>query len=356
MADFCTALDRSPRLLVMQRLILQGTFGAHGGRPYAGCDAVHAARPAGSGLLPAGGRPPVAQAWAPGALVHDRAPGQPLDPQTRREMEDLYGESFAGVSIHHSIEPCSLGARAVTLGERIYFAPGEYQPQSSRGAVLLGRELSHVSQQRQLVAARRCDRVPIIRHPWLEAEASYRGSELLARRGRSQPQVVMRSSSKLKVGVAVGGLVLGTIALYALGKYLWSAWSSQGSQQPPRDNPANTMDPFQLAWSATQADARTDLPALGDVLIISEAGPEKDRTGRLVIEVSTSITRTYYPDFWFRKNSSKLDDSWLVWDWTSGDFPARRSLDTIITRSMICACEDEHFEGGLGPQAKGAAI
>ena len=35
---------------------------------------------------------------------------------------------------------------AVVLGERVYFRPGVYQPNTKRGAELLGHELTHVSQ------------------------------------------------------------------------------------------------------------------------------------------------------------------------------------------------------------------
>lgn len=292
------------------------------------------------------------QAWAPPELVRDSAPGRRLDAQTRREMEGLYGESFADVSIHHSPHVRSLGARAVTLGERIYFGLGEYQPLTPGGAVLLCRELSHVSQQRQLTPMRRCDGVPIVRDPWLEAEASRRGLDLVLQRSprRGRASAVQRMSA-MTIGLYVAGAVVGTIVLAAIGSYLSNLWSGQGAGPAPRDNPANTMDPFELAWNVTQGNERVVQPPLGDVLIISESGPEKERTGRLLTNAK-SITRTYYdrePWFTREQNRLKLDDTWHAWDWVGEDYPGQQTFDTIIARSMICACHDEHFEGGEGP-------
>lgn len=341
------------------RLILQGTFTAQGDRVLSVTDAIHRLRPASFGPPLAsscfGSRP---QAWAPPELVRDGAPGRALDTQTRREMESLYGESFATVSIHHSPTVRSLGARAVTLGERIYFGPGEYQPLTPSGAALLCRELSHVSQQRQLAPMRRCDGIPIVHDPWLEAEASRRGLDLaLQRRTLDGRAPTLQRMSTLTIGLIAGGVFFGTIGLIALTRYLASRWSRQGGPPALRDNPANTMDPFELAWNVTQGNSLVVQPPLGAVLIISESGPEKERTGRLLTKAD-SIIRTYYNgEWWFRKkqNLDTLDQTWLPWNWVVEDFPGTQTFDTIIARSMICACDDDHFEGKKGPFA-GEAI
>jgi hypothetical protein len=54
----------------------------------------------------------------------------------------------ADVRIHPSAPEITgpLHARAVTLGQDIYFAPGEYQPATASGSALLQHELAHVAQ------------------------------------------------------------------------------------------------------------------------------------------------------------------------------------------------------------------
>ena len=46
-----------------------------------------------------------------------------------------------------------LGARAVTVGEHVAFAPGEYRPGTPVGDALLAHELAHVGQQADAGAA-----------------------------------------------------------------------------------------------------------------------------------------------------------------------------------------------------------
>lgn len=74
--------------------------------------------------------------------------GQPLPPQVRQKMEAVFRSSFSDVRIHVGPEATALGATAFTQGSHIHFAPGQYDPHTSRGQQVLGRELAHVVQQR----------------------------------------------------------------------------------------------------------------------------------------------------------------------------------------------------------------
>ncbi|MBI9052315.1 MAG: DUF4157 domain-containing protein [Bacteroidales bacterium] len=68
----------------------------------------------------------------------------------RSKMENSFGADFSGVNIHQNSEQASnIGALAYTQGNDIAFAPGEYQPETTKGQELLGHELTHVVQQRQ---------------------------------------------------------------------------------------------------------------------------------------------------------------------------------------------------------------
>lgn len=77
--------------------------------------------------------------------------GQSLPPQTRRFMEPRFGHDFGAVRIHADRAAGDLAhriqARAFTTGNRIFFAPGELQPDRTSGKHLLAHELAHVVQQ-----------------------------------------------------------------------------------------------------------------------------------------------------------------------------------------------------------------
>jgi hypothetical protein len=91
----------------------------------------------------------------PGAPADDRGsqaaasdgPGQAMPADVQRKMEASFGASFADVRIHEGPGAQALGARAYTRGTDLYFAPGEYQPNTAAGQELLGHELTHVVQQ-----------------------------------------------------------------------------------------------------------------------------------------------------------------------------------------------------------------
>ena len=114
-----------------------------------------------------GGRPACRAGCAPRALTVQRrgqgdafqlpdnfaslgnGPGQPLPTAVREKMESAFGgASFEDVRVHVGQQATSIGALAFTLGTDLYFAPGQYNPQTLHGQQLLGHELTHVVQQR----------------------------------------------------------------------------------------------------------------------------------------------------------------------------------------------------------------
>lgn len=84
-------------------------------------------------------------------INNSRGQGNPLPSNVLREMEKQFGQRFSGVIVHNdplSAELCQeLNARAFTVGDDIYFAPGEYAPETDSGLELLAHELTHVVQQ-----------------------------------------------------------------------------------------------------------------------------------------------------------------------------------------------------------------
>ena len=105
-----------------------------------------------------------------------RGSGQPLPEPIQKKMESFFNTSFADVRIHVGHEAASIGALAFTHGTDLYFAPGQYNPQSTQGQQLLGHELTHVVQQRAgRVRNPLGSGVAVVQDPALEAEAERMG-------------------------------------------------------------------------------------------------------------------------------------------------------------------------------------
>jgi hypothetical protein len=77
--------------------------------------------------------------------------GQQMSEKTIRQMEQAFGADFNNVTIHTDEQSASLNKEmhsiAFTNGSDIYFAEGQYNPDSSSGKTLLAHELTHVIQQ-----------------------------------------------------------------------------------------------------------------------------------------------------------------------------------------------------------------
>jgi uncharacterized protein DUF4157 len=77
--------------------------------------------------------------------------GSHLDAAVRSRMERAFGHDFSNVRIHagerSGAMAASLGARAMTVGNDVAFAPGEYQPGTPVGDAIIAHELAHTIQQ-----------------------------------------------------------------------------------------------------------------------------------------------------------------------------------------------------------------
>ncbi len=77
-----------------------------------------------------------------------RTAGQPLPARLRAEMEARLGADFTTVRVDPHGPAEDVDAAAYTVGERIVFSPGRYDPASRQGRWLVAHELTHVLQQR----------------------------------------------------------------------------------------------------------------------------------------------------------------------------------------------------------------
>lgn len=97
----------------------------------------------------------VAKESAPRSSVHDvvgSGGGEPMDSETRADMEGRLGADFGDVRIHtdgRAHESAKdVGAHAYTVGRDVVFQRDAYDPASHEGKTMLAHELTHVVQQR----------------------------------------------------------------------------------------------------------------------------------------------------------------------------------------------------------------
>ena len=102
----------------------------------------------GAGILPDGTAHPDVTA----AIARRRGYGEPLEEGIRNEFAGKLGDAFADVKVHKDGEAHAIGrsvsATAFTTGPDMYFAAGQYKPESKEGKELIAHELAHVVQQR----------------------------------------------------------------------------------------------------------------------------------------------------------------------------------------------------------------
>jgi hypothetical protein len=86
------------------------------------------------------------------AIARRRGYGEALEDGLRGELESKLGDSFHDVRVHKDGEADaiarSVSANAFTTGTDVYFAEGQFKPESSEGKELIAHELAHVVQQR----------------------------------------------------------------------------------------------------------------------------------------------------------------------------------------------------------------
>lgn len=137
-------------------------------------------------------------ALEPGRLNLAGAVGRALPDGVRRKMEAFFKTDFSNVRIFQGTQAQSIGAHAFTMGSDIYFAPGQYSPDTPRGQQLLGHELAHVIQQRQgRVRAPQGKGTVVVNDHGLEAEADRLGARAAAFR---MPIQAKSATHKLVIG------------------------------------------------------------------------------------------------------------------------------------------------------------
>jgi hypothetical protein len=81
-------------------------------------------------------------------LAMTAAPGAALGGDLRGYFEPRLGGGLGAVRVHAGVPAvAAAGAKAVTIGRHIGFAPGRFAPETASGRALIGHELAHALQQ-----------------------------------------------------------------------------------------------------------------------------------------------------------------------------------------------------------------
>ena len=126
-------------------------------------------------------------------LSSSGASGHPVDlpGAIREKFENAFGADLSAVRFYRSQAVADAGAQAVTMGEKVVFAPGMLDFSSRSGQTLLGHELSHVvSQQRGEVTGS-----GYLNDPALEARADREGAMAAAGEEIAAPTAAMSSAT-----------------------------------------------------------------------------------------------------------------------------------------------------------------
>ena len=127
------------------------------------------------------------------SLPSSGASGHPVDlpGAIREKFEDAFGADLSAVRIYRSQAVADAGAQAVTMGEKVAFAPGMLDFSSREGLTLLGHEMSHVvSRQRGEVTGS-----GFLNDPALEARADREGAMAAAGQQIQAPTAAMSSAT-----------------------------------------------------------------------------------------------------------------------------------------------------------------
>ncbi len=115
-----------------------------------------------------GGTAPAAVEQAIGRM--QQGPAERLQPELKSDLESHIGADLGAVRLHTDRAAGeaseALNARAFTVGQDVFFGPGQYDPDSSGGRHLIAHEVAHTVQQGGgLAAARRIQRSPNASQP-----------------------------------------------------------------------------------------------------------------------------------------------------------------------------------------------
>jgi hypothetical protein len=222
--------------------------------------------------------------------------------QTWSWLEERLNHDFSGVRVHTDGEAArrtgASGARALTQGRDVYFAPGHFQPQTRSGVSLLAHELTHVVQQEQGRFAPQASTRPAAARLALEQEAEqvasavHRAGPPVTVRGREhfgslQPDLVDELRARVLGGIeAVADWVMGKAE--AAGNTILVQLNALRRQLGSRSH--LLLSPEVAArFEAIYKETKADLPSWLPLPSLSFAGPSAQHAGPLAIPIAAIL-------------------------------------------------------------------
>ena len=154
-----------------------------------------------SAVQPSGGN---AFALPPTFHLRPSSFGQRLPDPVQKKMEAFFRVDFSQVRIHVGPERRRSEALAFTHGSDLYFAPGQYNPETPHGQRLLGHELAHVVQQRAgRVRNPLGSAIAVVQDAGLEQEAERLGRQ--AASATTPPPIQAKPAGRSSAGPCAAG-------------------------------------------------------------------------------------------------------------------------------------------------------
>jgi hypothetical protein len=204
-------------------------------------------------------------------------------------MERSFGADFSSVRVHEGNQAGQMGALAYTQGTDIYFAPGQYQPNSQSGQELLGHELAHVVQQGQgrvESGPPQAKGLTVNSDPGLEQEADQMGAR--AASGMPAGDAQMRPSAQASTSAPIQMVAqtdVGKILIQM--RKLRKNYSALGNYTLPKDSKENKAKLWQELTALAQeksADLSAMTPEAAANFYLehkaSQMGPAQDSTSQ----------------------------------------------------------------------------
>jgi hypothetical protein len=162
------------------------------------------------------GRAAAADGATQSAISDKMGGGQPLAGDVRGFMQQRFGADFSSVRVHSDTASAalarSIGARAFTYRNHLFFADNEYQPGSSEGKQLLAHELAHTLQQGDAVRRKAANTATSKPAPAAASQAAASSevldlsSNVFAPSQKVVDEIAAQGAKGLDVRVAVKGL------------------------------------------------------------------------------------------------------------------------------------------------------
>ncbi len=180
-------------------------------------------------------------------LSSSGASGHPVDlpGAIREKFENAFGADLSAVRFYRSQAVADAGAQAVTMGEKVVFAPGMLDFSSRSGQTLLGHELSHVvSQQRGEVTG-----AGFLNDPALEARADREGAMAATGQQIAAPTAAMSSAT----AASASGPMQAKKDIDAMAGNYRVLGNANQPNSSIMNSPVGTVNPYQTGEAAHSA-------------------------------------------------------------------------------------------------------